>query len=159
MSDKDLTLKNYLGAEPGNTLTWDEGEKSIAPPQDDAFQGASLSRSGKPLAPARHPDDRQGLAGTAPAAKQKPISADELLAQANSLLGQHQAQHTASLARGPSTGVRDDAGGKLPDWLVQAGGSDERRSQAYRGPDKSLKMSPEQIQEYLKTYRGPPGHT
>jgi hypothetical protein len=71
-----------------------------------------------------HPQDRQGMMGTSASQGQRPAptrppNPEDLLQQANAMLAQQHDQNAAQLAAGPATGNRDDAGGKLPDWLTQ----------------------------------------
>lgn len=74
------------------------------------------SRQGKPLVPARHPDDRTGMQGTR-------MSDKELLAQAKAMLASQEAEGSARMAQGPAVGADLDANGKpLPGWLTQAKG-------------------------------------
>ncbi len=64
-----------------------------------------------------------GLSGTssvhagpaAPRAK----TPDELMDMAHQMLDNQSEQHKALLGAGASTGDRNDAGGKVPDWLAQ----------------------------------------
>ncbi len=141
---------NYLYEPEGTELHW-EGLKEKAAPQTG---GASLSgpapKYSQPLVPKRHPDERAGLAGTRPADRQ--LSPEQLLAQANAMLSAQKVQHQAQLSNGASTGARDDAGGKLPDWLVAEGGTDEERAAAYR-PKPRRAVSRDETIQYMKNYK------
>ncbi len=147
---------NYLFEPEGTELHWD-GLKEKAAPMDGG--GASLSgpapKYSQPMAVKRHPDDRSGLAGTRPADKAmapRQLSPEQMLAQANEMLNTQKAQHEAQLSSGPSVGARDDAGGKLPDWLVAQAGSDDDRAMAYQ-PKPRRAVSKDEALQYMKNYK------
>ncbi len=152
---------DYLYEPEGTELHWDALKaKDVPKPEHASLSGAAPSYS--------HHTDRQGLVGTQmsataslpPGTKAEPkqMSHEELMAKAQAMLAKQQAQNEAQMSHGPAQGPRDDAGGKMPDWLVQAGGSDEDRAAAYRQEPK-LQLSPDEVRDYLRDYRGPPGHT
>ncbi len=92
--------------------------------QPASIQHASLVGSAPQMS---HPANRAGLGGTSAAQaggyampqRTRPPTPDELMAQARDMLDSQTAQHQALLGQGASVGVRDDAGGKIPDWLAK----------------------------------------
>ena len=73
-----------------------------------------------------HHEDRKGLAGTKMAAAKAfrpkpqnvPMTHDQLMAKAQQMMEQQRAQGEM-LKGGASTGQRDDAGARMPDWLTR----------------------------------------
>lgn len=112
---------NHLWAPEGHTLTQDaDADRSGIASLDAPVNGG---QGRKPMVPASHPEERAGMRGTSPADRvpARRISPEELLAQANAMLGQHKSQHEANLAPGPSTGERAAGGQRIPDWLLKQG--------------------------------------
>lgn len=157
MGDRDRV--DYLFEPSGSELHWDGLKDKV-----QAQSGPTASLSGpapkysQPLAVRRHPDDRSGLAGTRPSdgGQPKQLTPEQMLAQASAMLEAQKVQTGAQMGSGPSVGSRDDAGGRMPDWLAAAGGTDVERAQAY-APQQGAKLNDEQVEEFLRTYKGPGG--
>jgi hypothetical protein len=105
---------NHLWAPEGHTIT-----------VDDATNKSQLASLEAPQNPsARHPSNTQGMMSTmashaAPAQAQRQATPEDLMAQANEVLDRQRVQHDTLMSQGPSTGARDEAGGKLPEWLTR----------------------------------------
>jgi hypothetical protein len=70
----------------------------------------------------REPPTGRGMMGTPGAMMappQRQATPEDLMAQANEVLDRQRVQHDTLTGQGPSTGVRDEAGGKLPEWLTR----------------------------------------
>ncbi len=109
---------NYLFEPEGSELHWEGLQKKPEP----SVQTASLAGDSNPMV-------RHGLGGSRPTeasfAAQQPqatephkMSPDELLAYAKNMLATQEVSNSHSMAKGPSTGARDDSGSKTPAWLA-----------------------------------------
>ncbi len=111
---------SYLYEPEGTELHWDGLKEAHKP----SLQNASLSG---PAPTYSSPVQRQGLAGTSPSpASYRPqpppthkMSPDDLLAQAKAMLESQELSNSHAMQAGPSTGARNDSGGKVPEWLRQ----------------------------------------
>lgn len=118
---------SYLYEPEGSQLHWD-GLKPVEPSK--GLQNASLSGSGSV-----HPADRSGMQGTSAAQAaayaqsppperpqlnphQAPLDHQTMMVLAREMLDRQATQHQSLLGAGPSTGDRDAAGGKIPEWLT-----------------------------------------
>lgn len=107
---------NYLSEPGGTELHWDGLKRPSA-------QHAMLSDGGSGV----HPADRMGMQGTAaahaasyqapPPRAPRDVTPEDLMNQARQMLDNQGQATQGQMRAGPSTGVRDDAGGRVPDWL------------------------------------------
>jgi hypothetical protein len=106
----------------GTPVFGDSGAKyaesfdAVPPPAPKGDDGL-----GSPSPQESHPADRSGMQRTnaAQAAPvQRQLTPDELMAKFRSQMGDMAVQHEAQMGARASVGVRDSAGGKIPDWLV-----------------------------------------
>ena len=128
----------YLPNDNGQNLLWaPEGQTLIQDVDTNTSTNASFEKpvTGGASTKSTHHDDRKGMGGSSPSAvaplAQRAVrqpTPEELLAKANDMLDSQSAQHKAQLDNGPATGVRDDAGGKIPDWLVREMEKDKTQS-------------------------------
>lgn len=122
---------SYLYEPEGSQLHWD-GLKATQPPA--GIQNDSLGGSGS-VRHSVHPADREGMQGSsaaqsasysappppapAPHPEQPKMDHETMMLLAREMLDRQANQHQSILSAGPSTGDRDAAGGKLPEWLTR----------------------------------------